>query len=133
MKGIDTNILVRYLTQDDQIQAAKVNAFIEKCALQKSSIFLNWIVICETVWVLESCYQVGRQQMSEVLEKILRTKQFCVEDSDQVWAALLDFKKNKKADFVDCVIGRKNMAKGCENTLTFDKGLKSLTLFEVLS
>ncbi len=125
MVGIDTNILVRYLVQDDPAQGKRASDFIEKTCTRENPGFINHIVLCELSWVLESVYSYEKETLIEVLEKILIVGQFEIENKDNVWAALHDY-KNSKADFSDCLIARKNRFHGCEKTVTFDKGLKNL-------
>jgi len=82
MTGIDTNVLVRYLVQDDAEQARKATHFISNECASDNPGLINRIVLCELVWVLESSYGYPRAQVAFTLEKILRTTQFKVEDHD---------------------------------------------------
>jgi len=74
MTGLDTNVLVRYLTQDDPAQARKALRAIEDAASKGEDLFVANIVVCELVWVLETSYGYGRAEIIPVLEKILRTR-----------------------------------------------------------
>lgn len=123
MIGFDTNLLVRLLVRDDPGQAAKVDALVQKCLDTDETILLNGIVLCETVWVLESAYGHSRSVVGEVLEKILLTRQLEVEDRDAVWRALGRFRKGQ-ADFADYFLGERNSALGCHRTATFDRSLE---------
>ena len=116
MIGIDTNVLVRYLVQDDVTQSKKASDIIEK----EESIYINQIVLCETVWVLSRGYLCSKNVIIDVLEKILTIRQFEIEDKNTVWAAMHVF-KNASADFSDCLIGVKNKHACCATTVTFDK------------
>lgn len=107
MKGLDTNILVRYLTQDDPVQTGKVNRFMRQAAKEEEMLFINGVVLCELVWVLETAYDFSRKDIIEILEHVIMTRQFEVESHDVVWLAIQDYRKHK-ADFSDCLIGRKN-------------------------
>jgi predicted nucleic-acid-binding protein len=82
-------------------------------------------------WVLESCYDQRRTAIADVLEKILSTREFEVEERDLAWNACRDY-RDGSADFADCLIGRKNSASGCSRTVTFDQGLKRLAHFQIL-
>ncbi len=128
MIGLDSNVLVRYLVQDDQVQAARATRCIEAA---DARCFIGVIVLCEIVWVLESVYGFDRTTVIDTFEKILMTAQFEIEDKDLVLRALDDF-RNSRADFADCLIGRRNRAAGCSETVTFDKPLKALDGFRLL-
>ena len=120
MIGLDTNILVRYLTQDDLAQAALANRLIEETLSAERQGFISTVVLVELVWVLESGYGCGRAAVSSVLERILRAKSLIVEHADVAWQAARSFTAGK-ADFADCMIERASNANGCEHTLTFDR------------
>lgn len=131
MIGLDTNILVRYLTQDDPGQSRKAAHEIEKGLRAGSQFFIADIVLCELVWVLEGAYRYNHQEIAPVLENILRTKQFRFENKDLLWQSLGDY-RGKKGDFADHLIGQAGHKAGCSETLTFDSGLKNNPLFRVL-
>lgn len=123
MKGIDTNVLVRYLVKDDKKQADIAASFIWEITEADELCFVNIIVLCELVWVLESAYGFHRNEIADVYDKILRTKQFEIESKDIVRHAVNEYKKGK-ADFADYIIGRINHLHGCDITVTFDRSLK---------
>ncbi len=131
MIGLDTNILVRYLAQDDPGQARKAAHEIGKGLSGGHAFFIADIVMCELVWVLETAYGYDRQRIAPVLENILRTRQFQFENKDFLWACLADY-RNNKGDFADCLIGRAGHKAGCRETITFDSGLKNNPIFRVL-
>jgi len=131
MIGLDTNILVRYLIQDDPVQARKATSEIEKGLGAGQQFFIADIVMCELVWVLETAYGYVRRDIVPVLENILRTKQFVFENKDLLWQSLADY-KTKKGDFADHLIGRTGHKFGCHETVTFDSGLKDNPVFRVL-
>ncbi len=123
MIGFDTNVLVRFLVRDDPLQAARVDGLVGECLDSGEAILLNGIVLCETVWVLESAYRFPRSVVGEVLERILLTRQLEVEDREGVWRALGRFRKGR-ADFADYLLGERNSALGCHRTATFDGALE---------
>jgi len=131
MIGLDTNILVRYLTQDDPDQSRKAAHEIEKGLSAGEMFFIANIVMCELVWVLETAYRYDRREISPVLERILRTKQFQFENKDLLWESFADY-RSKKGDFADHLIGRSGHKAGCRETLTFDAGLNNNPIFRVL-
>ena len=129
MIGLDTNVLVRYLVQDEPVQAKKANALIDRSAAQDSAMFINHVVMCELAWVLGRGYGYARADLAELIEKILLGRQFEIEKKDLVWAALTDF-NTSRADFADCLIGVTNVMAGCESTLTFDRSAAALPAFK---
>lgn len=118
MIGLDTNVLVRYVTQDDPVQSAKASELIESLTTASPG-FISLVSIVELVWVLQSCYQSARSDVVMVLETLLRTRELTVEHAEIIWQALRKFMANK-ADFADCLIERCAHAAGCEYTATFD-------------
>jgi len=120
MIGLDTNVLVRYIMQDDPKQSLKANKLIESLGDPDRG-YIGLVAVVELVWVLSSCYDLSREQLALALEAMLRTKQFVVEHADQVVRALRVFKASK-ADFSDCLIERSASRAGCERTVTFDVG-----------
>lgn len=131
MIGLDTNVLVRYLTHDDEAQYAKVAAFIDAVAKQGEQFLVNTVVLCELVWVLGTAYDYSREEIARALEQIFATAQFEIERFDDARQALGDFRATK-ADFSDALIGRINRSLGAENTVTFDRDLKGIETFRLL-
>ena len=129
MIGLDTNVLVRYLLQDDPTQTRQANARIDRVAAQETAMFINHVVMCELAWVLGRGYRYARTALVAVIEKILLGRQFEIEKKDLVWTALATFKASR-ADFADCLIGVINDLAGCESTLTFDRAAASLRAFK---
>jgi predicted nucleic-acid-binding protein len=129
MIGLDTNVLVRYLVQDDPAQTRQANALIDRAAAHETPMFINHVVMCELAWVLSRGYGYAKSALAEVIEKILLGKQFEIEGKDLVWTALANFKASR-ADFSDCLIGVINDVAGCESTLTFDRSAASLRAFK---
>ena len=118
MIGLDTNVLVRYIMQDDPKQSPKATRLIESLDADKPG-YITMVVVVELYWVLTSSYELTGQQVAQALEAILRTKQFLVERADQVMRALRVFGEGK-ADFADCLIERSAAGAGCTQTMTFD-------------
>ena len=131
MRGIDTNILVRYLLQDDAIQGQKASEFIEQIVADGEPCFINNIVLCELIWVLESAYNYRKTEIAAVIENLLMTTLFEFDNRDAIWWSLHKY-RTTKADFSDCLIGRQNQERGCMETVSFDKGVKGVEGFRVL-
>jgi predicted nucleic-acid-binding protein len=131
MKGLDTNVLVRYIVQDDAKQSRCATNFIEKeCSIENPA-FISGIVLCELVWVLETAYEYLREEIAPVLEKILRARQFHIHEPHVIWQALRGYKQ-KGADFADHYILSLNANHNCEHTATFDKKAARLIGFKLL-
>jgi predicted nucleic-acid-binding protein len=128
VKGLDTNVLPRLLLRDDPTQAVAADAFVEAACTAETPRLINRIVLVETAWVLDSGYGHARPQTATILENILRTEVFAVENAPEAWAALQDYREGR-VDFADCLIGRINRARGCEETATFDKAAAALDGF----
>jgi predicted nucleic-acid-binding protein len=120
MIGIDTNILVRYFTQDNLEQAQIVEQLIDSYATSFNSLFVNNIVMCELVWVLERGYKYSKEEVSKVIKQMLSTEEFAFENQELLWLALSQYNQNK-LDFSDALIGELNKKFGCSETLTFDQ------------
>ncbi len=132
MRGLDTNVLIRYFTKDDPSQFAAAREVIEEAENQGQRLYVNSVVLSELVWVLRgSRYRFPRSVIAETIEKLLEIPLFELEDRDQVAAAVADYRTGE-ADFADFLIGRRNLAADSEDTLTFDSHLKEAETFEVL-
>lgn len=119
MIGLDTNVLVRYIMQDDAKQSARASALLESLNQDQPG-FISLVSIVELYWVLTSCYGLSHQQVGEALNLLLRTRELVVDRADEVLRALRIFAAGK-ADFADCLIGCSAAAAGCTETLTFDE------------
>ena len=119
MIGLDTNVLVRYVAQDDAKQSPKATRLIESLTVVAPG-YVSIVSVIELVWVLSGCYASSKSEICEVLETLLRTKEIVVANTDTVWKALRLFKAGK-ADFTDCLIERSANEAGCGYTATFDR------------
>lgn len=118
MIGLDTNVLVRYIMQDDTKQAAKATKLVESLSPDAPG-FVTLVSVIELVWVLSSCFDLSREQISHALAALLRAKQLVVDQADQVVRALRTY-STSTADFADCLIERTASSAGCAKTMTFD-------------
>ena len=120
MIGIDTNVLVRYIAQDDATQSRRATAFIEKKCNEAAPGFVGLVVLVEVVWVSESNYGATREEVANIVRRILSIKQLVVHDAETAWKALRLF-ESSKADFADCLVAHSAIAAGCKSVVTFDK------------
>ncbi len=118
MIGLDTNVLVRYIMQDDPKQSPKATAIVESLEGVGRG-YVTLVSMVELVWVLTVSFELTRAQVSQALDGIIRTKQFKIENADQVVRALRVYKLGK-SDFADCLIERSANSAGCVKTITFD-------------
>jgi len=119
MIGLDTNVLVRYIMQDETKQAPLAARLVESLSAQSPG-FLPLVAVVELSWVLSSAYGLGRDQLVEAFEGVLRAKELVTERADLVWKALRAF-QSANADFADCLIALSAASAGCEKTMTFDR------------
>ncbi len=121
MIGLDTNVVVRYLVQDEPKQAKLASRIIEKAVADGKTLMISLVTLCEIVWVLERCYKLKREELIDVIRQLLQTQQIVVESEGVARQACLDFEHGASVDFSDCLIGRQNVLNGCSFTYTFDK------------
>lgn len=131
MIGLDTNVVVRYLAQDDARQSAVATRFIETSLSPQTPGFIAAVTLCEIAWVLADAYGADRERIREVIEKLLTTKQLVVEDADLVWKAMRTW-EGASAGFSDALIGEIALARGSDRVVTFDKSAAKLETFELL-
>ena len=131
MKGLDTNGLVRYLTQDDPRQSKRANAAIENALAVEDRLHVDTIVLCELVWVLRAAYQRGRATVAAALLQLIDAAQLSRDDRDWVREAAERYRAGPD-DFADYAIGLRNHAAGCETTLIFYRAHKRNELFSLL-
>ena len=131
MIGLDTNVAVRLLTQDDARQSRRVDKLIAAARASKDQLYVSVIVLCEVGWVLRSAYGYGRDDIARSIEAILEVAEIVVEDSDLAARALVDYRRGP-ADLSDYLIGHRNARAGCTSTATFDRKLRGNKTFSLL-
>ncbi len=131
MIGLDTNVVVRYLVQDDPKQSAIATRFMERTLSADHPGFVAAVTLCEIAWVLAECYAADRKRIREVVEGLLASKQIVIEGADLVWKALRAW-EGVPADFSDSLIGQIAIAQGGEKTVTFDRAAARLDAFQLL-
>ena len=120
MIGLDTNVLVRYIMQDDPKQALKATKLVETLTATEPG-FVTLVTMVELFWVLSSAFELSRGQIVAAFDGIIRAKQLVVEQRDQVVRALRAY-GSSSADFADCLIERTATAAGCDKVMTLDVG-----------
>ncbi len=122
MIGLDTNVLVRYLTRDDAKQFQEASALLLGLEKQQRSAYLSTVTLCETVWVLTRAYKIDRAQIVGMFEKLLDTSLFVIEDKDVVRETVGLYRAGK-GDFADYLVGVRSRNAGCATMATFDEAL----------
>jgi predicted nucleic-acid-binding protein len=132
VRGLDTNVLLRYLTADVPVESARVDALFAEAEKAEERFFVSTIALCELTWTLRGRpYGLDRDQIAAVLEGILGANLFEVQDRALVRRALSDFRQGR-ADFADYLLGRQCLAAGCADTVTFDHKLSGSRGFSLL-
>lgn len=123
MIGLDTNVLVRYLTQDDPKQAALATRLIDEELSIAEPGFISLVVLVEMYWVLKRLYSVRGDELLAAVEDLLSMPRFNLDRRDVVAAAVQFMKaaEGSKAGFVNVLIAQLAAAQGCSSTVTFDK------------
>ncbi len=119
MIGLDTNVLVRYIMQDDIKQSPMATRLLESLTTESPG-FLPLVAVVEIAWVLSSAYELSRSQLIDAFEALLRTKELVVERAETVWKGLR-LLQSTGGDFADCMIACSAEAAGCARTMTFDR------------
>lgn len=120
MIALDTNLLVRLLTNDDPRQAAKVEAWLKANATPKTPAYVDHVVLCELGWVLERGYGYSRAEVHGALAALLEQDRLKLESPALVRQALLLY-AGGAADFSDYLLAARTQAAGYSPVLTFDK------------
>lgn len=130
MIGIDTNVLVRYLAQDDPVQSPRATRIIEQLLTEDRPGFISLVTIAETAWVLDKIYDMSDLEIAGAIERILQADTLQVQNEQEVFRAMIALKTGV-ASFSDALIGAVGSWAGCSSTLTFDRKAARLKDFEL--
>ena len=131
MKAIDTNVLIRFLVKDDNKQAETVYHLFKKTESSKEALFVPITVLLETVWVLQSVYDIPREEILDSINELLLMPILEFEAQSAV-LNFVSFAKETNVDLSDILIAHSALSAGCESVLTFDKHAADTKLFELL-
>ena len=120
MIALDTNVLLRYLAQDDPAQSARATEIIERHLTAENPGFVSLVWILEIVWVLGSLYKRTRGEIAEHIEMMLAADSLEVQNEQEVYQAVVAL-RNGTGSFEDALIGSIGIWLGCSATLTFDE------------
>jgi predicted nucleic-acid-binding protein len=131
MIGLDTNVLVRYLAQDDPAQSLKATELIERRLTEDEPGFISVVAMAEIAWVLERAYGLADQEIAAAIEGVLQAEVLVVENEQEIFTAMIALKAGR-GPFADALNGALNAKAGCSRTLTFDRRAQRLSGFELL-
>jgi predicted nucleic-acid-binding protein len=131
MIGLDTNILVRYIAQDDPVQSPVATQIVEDRLTEERPGFISLVTIAETVWVLDRSYGLSAVEIAAAIERILQIDTFFVQNEQEVFTAMVALKTGA-GSFSDALIGALGTLAGCAVTLTFDKKATRLQGFQLV-
>jgi predicted nucleic-acid-binding protein len=118
--GLDTNVVVRYLAQDDEIQSAAATRFISRLSKDKPG-FISSVALAEISWVLVRAYKTPREDLARILEGLLRSAELVVENAQAAYRALGVYSGSTYVEFADALIAETALLSGADETVTFDK------------
>jgi predicted nucleic-acid-binding protein len=129
MIGLDTNVIVRYLTQDDPVQSRKATELIEHRLTVETPGFISIVAMAETVWVLDRTFNQSPREIAATIERMLQIEVLLIEHEQEVFTAMIALRE-KRGDFADALIGALGAKAGCKYTLTFDQKALRLSDFQ---
>jgi predicted nucleic-acid-binding protein len=131
MRALDTNILVRFIIDDDPVQSAAAERILAASHANREHLFISIPALCELVWVLKGGLRQSKANIENVIRSLVNDDLFQIESKHQVMEAL-ELYRQGKADFADYLIGQLARKAGCRDTVTFDKALKGTPGFTIL-
>lgn len=131
MIGLDTNVILRYLLQDDPKQTRQANLIVDRQLSERNPGFISLVTVLEIVWVLRSLLKQNPSQIASHLENLLAADSLEVQNEQQVFDAVFDLKRGT-GDFEDALIAALNAWAGCSHTLTFDRKAARLPHFRAI-
>lgn len=120
MIGLDTNVVVRFLAQDDDIQSPIATRFMSGLSRERPG-FLSAVVLAEITWVLSRAYKSSRDDISNAVEGLLRSTELTVENAPAAYRALALYHASKSGEFADALIAQTAALAGAGETATFDR------------
>jgi predicted nucleic-acid-binding protein len=131
MIGLDTNVVVRYLAQDDPVQSAKATQIFERRLTEQVPGFISLVTMVETVWVLDTVYGLTAREIAQAVERMLQADTLLIQNEQEVFTAVVSLKSGR-GSFADALVGALGAWAGCGSTLTFDRKAGRIQGFEVV-
>lgn len=122
MIALDTNILVRFLVEDDPTQTERARKTLQTAVESDVPCYISDVVLCEIVWVLETSYEFKKAEIVEVLGKLLQATHLAFSARDQLYRALEAYGAGR-GDFADYLIREHARGAGCQAVVTFERKL----------
>jgi predicted nucleic-acid-binding protein len=132
MIGLDTNVILRYLLQDDSKQTRQANHIVDRQLSEQVPGFISLVTVLEIVWVLRSLLKQGPFQIASLLEHLLTADSLEVQNEQQVFESVFALKRGT-GEFEDALLGALNAWAGCSHTLTFDRKAARLPYFKPIA
>lgn len=120
MIGVDTNVIVRFLAQDDDVQSPTATRFMSRLSRERPG-FVSAVVLAEVSWVLSRAYKVSRDDLAEAIEGLLRSAELMIENADAAYRALSRYQASKSVEFADALIAQIARVAGADEVVTFDQ------------
>ena len=131
MIGLDTNVVVRYLAQDDPVQSPKATQIFERRLTEQEPGFISLVTMVETVWVLDTVYGLAAREIARAVERMLQADTLVIQNEQEVFTAMVALKSGQ-GSFADALVGALGAWAGCGSTLTFDRKAGRIQGFEVV-
>ncbi|MGJ8697974.1 MAG: PIN domain-containing protein [Verrucomicrobiaceae bacterium] len=130
MKGLDTNVLLRFVTRDDEDQFQRASVYLQSACSSEEPGYITSVVLVELVWSLRSTYKYPREDVCRVLLGILRSRELRVQYADEAHKAAELYLNGEAEGFADAYSGLIALKEGCEETATFDRKAARLDFYE---
>lgn len=118
MIGIDTNVVVRFLAQDDDVQSPIASRFMSRLSRERPG-FISTVVLAEISWVLSRSYKASRQDIAKAVEGLLRSAELVIENADAAYRALGVYQASNASEFADALIAQTAALAGASETVSF--------------
>ena len=129
MKALDTNVRVRFLVNDEETQGRRVKSLFESAERTGEGFLITTPVVIELLWVLSAVYAFEREELIEALDALSQMPILEFDDPGAV-QQLIHLGRSTRVHLPDLWIGLSGKSRGCDATLTFEKGLAKTGLFE---
>lgn len=132
MRGLDTNVLVRFLVRDDEVQAKAVHRVLSEAEKRREAFFVPLLVVLETCWVLDAVYEIPREEIIDALGMLLLMPTLRFE-AQPVLQRVTARGRDVSSDLADLFIAESARQSGCQSVLSFDQRAVKQGVFEPLA
>jgi len=119
--GVDANVVIRFLAQDDAAQSPIATRFMSRLSRERPG-FISAVVLAEITWVLSRAYKSSREDIADAVEGLLRSAELVVENAEAAYRALGRYRAARALEFADALIAQTAARAGATETVTFDQG-----------